>query len=143
MNSMKTTRIMIACALAFPTFAFAALPSLTVHVTNAVPSQGEIEVTLFDSAENFLTKVYLQESGVPDENGRFTANFAGLEEGEYAVVVVHDENGNETYDAGILGFGSEGLGYSNNVRQWFSRPDFEEVKFMIEGETTEITIELH
>jgi uncharacterized protein (DUF2141 family) len=84
----------------------------------------------------------LQESGEPDESGQFTAKFAGLEEGEYAVVV-HDENGNDTYDSGILGFGSEGLGYSKNVRPWFFRPDFEEVKFMIEGETTEITIELN
>jgi len=143
MYLFKLTRLMIACTLALPAFAYAALPSLIVNVTGAVPSVGEIEVTVFDSAEDFMKNVYLQESGVPDENGRFTAKFAGLEEGEYAVVVVHDENGNETYDAGILGFGSEGMGYSNNVRQWFSRPDFEEVKFMIEGDTTEITIELH
>jgi len=143
MNLKKFTRIMSACALALPTLTFAALPTLIVNVTDAVPSVGEIEVTVFDSAENFMTNVYLQESGAPDETGQFTANFAGLEEGEYAVVVVHDENGNEAYDAGILGFGSEGLGYSNNVRQWFSRPDFQEVKFKVEGDTTEIMIELH
>jgi uncharacterized protein (DUF2141 family) len=142
MNHTKISQIFAACTLALPVLAFAELPTLTVNVTHAVPSLGEIEVTLFDSAENFLTTVYLQKSGVPDENGQFTANFSGLEEGEYAVVVVHDENGNETYDAGILGFGSEGLGYSNNVRQWFSRPDFDEAKFMVEGETTEITVEL-
>ena len=143
MNLTRIIQVLTACALTLPLSAFAALPSLTVHVTHAVPSQGEIEVTLFNSAETFLHDIYLQESGTPDENGEFTAKFAGIEEGDYAVVVVHDETGNETYDPGILGFGSEGLGYSNNVRQWFSRPDFDEVKITVEGESTEISIELH
>ena len=143
---MNTRTMFFALAgmiLLVPQIAFSALPSLSVQVTNGIPSQGTIEVTLFNSEETFLQKVYLQDSGAPDENGSFTASFAGLEEGEYAVVVVHDENDNKTYDSGILGFGSEGLGYSNNVRQWFSRPDFSAVKFMVEVETTEISIELN
>jgi len=130
-------------AVMLPSFAHAALPSLEVNVSNALPSEGHIEITLFNSEESFLTKAYLQKSGVPDENGEFTVTFAGLEEGEYAVVVVHDENDNKTYDSGFLGLGSEGLGYSNNVRQWFSRPEYDEVKFSVTGELTEISIELH
>lgn len=143
MTLAKFTRLLTLCTLALPTFAIAALPSLTVHVTNAIPSQGQIEVTLFNSAETFMVEVDLQESGQPDENGEFTATFVSLEEGEYAVVVVHDENDNKTYDSGILGFGSEGLGYSNNVNPWFSRPDFDDVKIRVEGESTEITVELN
>jgi uncharacterized protein (DUF2141 family) len=142
MKTSLISRSFALCALALPLNTLAG-PSLTVHVTDAAPSVGEIEVTLFNSAENFLNHIYLQQSGTPDENGEFTAEFAGIEAGEYAVVVVHDENGNKVYDAGILGFGSEGLGYSNNVRQWLSRPEFDEVKFLIEGDSTEITIALH
>ena len=143
MTLIQFTRLLSICAVTLPGLAMAALPSLTVHVTNAIPSQGQIEVTLFDSAESFMIEVALQESGPPDENGEFTATFAALDEGDYAVVVVHDENDNKTYDAGILGLGSEGLGYSNNVRPWFSRPDFDEVKIRVEGESTEITVELN
>ena len=143
MTLLKFTRLLSICALALPTLAMAALPSLTVNVTNAIPSTGQIEVTLFNSADSFMVEVTLQESGPPDEKGEFTATFASLEEGDYAVVVVHDENDNKSYDAGILGLGGEGLGYSNNVRPWFSRPDFEEVKFRVEGESTEITIEVN
>jgi uncharacterized protein (DUF2141 family) len=143
MKTRKSFKFLVGCVLIVPSLAFGALPALTVNVTNALPPEGTVEITLFNSEETFMKEVHLQESGTPDENGAFSASFANLEEGEYAVVVVHDENGNETYDAGVLGFGSEGLGYSNNVRQWLFRPGFDEIKFSIEGESTEIDIHLH
>lgn len=128
--------------LANPGISAAALPSLTVHVRNALPPTGTVEVTLFNSEESFLKEIHLQQSGIANESGEFTAEFAGLEEGEYAVVVVHDENGNQIYDNGFLGFGAEGLGYSNNAWSWFGRPDFDEVKITIDSEFTEIEITL-
>ena len=109
---------------------------------NALPATGTVEVSLFNSEESFMQEVYIQKSGQVSESGEFTAEFAGLEEGEYAVVAVHDENGNQAYDSGFLGFGKEGLGYSNNVRPWFGRPDFEETKFSVKTERTEIEITL-
>ena len=128
--------------LAYPGISVAALPSLTVHVRNALPPTGTVEVTLFNSEESFLKEIHIQQSGKANENGEFTAEFAGIEEGEYAVVVVHDENGNQIYDAGFLGFGTEGLGYSNNAWSWFGRPDFDEVKITIDSAFTEIEITL-
>jgi uncharacterized protein (DUF2141 family) len=136
-RSLLVTAFLI---LAYPGISDAALPSLTVHVRNALPPTGTVEVTLFNSEESFLKDIYLQQSGKANESGEFTVEFAGLEEGEYAVVVVHDENGNQLYDAGFMGFGSEGLGYSNNAWSWFGRPDFNEVKFIIDSEYTEIEI---
>ena len=129
-------------ALLCPTLALAALPALSVHVSNALPATGTVEVTLFNSADSFMREAYLQQSGEISESGEFTANFAGLEEGEYAVVVVHDENGNEAYDNGFLGIGAEGIGYSNNVRPWFFRPDFDDVKFTVNADSTEIEIRI-
>ncbi len=123
--------------------AVAELASLKVTVTGATTTTGTVEVTLFDSSESFLKKAFLQQSGKADVDGIIIAEFFGLPEGDYAVVVVHDENDNGTYDSGILGFGSEGLGYSNNVRPWLGRPDFDEVKFSIGTEPAEIEISLH
>ena len=126
--------------LACPGTALSALPSITVHVKNALPATGTVEVTLFNSEESFMKEIYLQQSGQVSERGEFTTEFVGIEEGEYAVVVVHDEDGNQAYDSGFLGFGKEGLGYSNNVRPWFGRPDFEETKFSVNTDLTEIEI---
>ncbi len=120
----------------------AELSSLKITVTEATTTTGTIEVTLFDSGESFLKKSFLQQGGKVDENGIFVAEFAGLEEGEYAVVVVHDENDNGAFDSGFLGFGGESLGYSNNVRPFLGRPDFDEVKLSIGPGQTEIEISL-
>lgn len=142
MLKLKSVIVLAALALHYPVVALAALPALTVHVSNALPATGTVEVTLFSSADSFMQQAFLQQSGQANENGEFTAHFAGLEEGEYAVVVVHDENGNEAYDNGFLGLGAEGIGYSNNVRTWFVRPGFDDVKFTVSAGSTEIEIRL-
>jgi uncharacterized protein (DUF2141 family) len=58
------------------------------------------------------------------------------------VVAVHDENDNGAFDSGFLGFGGESLGYSNNVRPFLGRPDFDDVKLSIGPGQTEIEISL-
>jgi uncharacterized protein (DUF2141 family) len=141
MINSKALIILATLALQCPTISLAALPAVSVHISNALPATGTVEVTLFNSAESYMREAYLQQSGEPDESGEFTAEFAGLEEGEYAIVVVHDENGNSAYDNGFLGLGAEGIGYSNNADPWFFRPDFEDVKFTVDAES--IKMEIH
>lgn len=137
----------VACYLAGFTLFFsmpaeAELPSLAVYVTYSLPATGTLEITLFNSEENFMQEVFLQLSGEVKEDGTYSGYFAGLEEGEYALVVVNDENGNDEYDSGFLGFGAEPLGYSNNVRPLLGRPDFDDVKFSIGPGVNEIKISL-
>ncbi|HET6565893.1 MAG TPA: DUF2141 domain-containing protein, partial [Xanthomonadales bacterium] len=116
------------------------LPRLTVNVTG-LSKTGTVEVSLFDSAENFMKKPFYQESGEPDDEGKLQVTFLNVFEGTYGLVVVHDENGNELYDSGFLGFGAEPVGYSNNARPWFTRPDFEAVSFEVQADL-EVTIDM-
>jgi len=129
-------------AMLAPSLAIAQLSGLTIQITNALPATGSVEVTLFNSKESFMKEAYLQQVHAMDENDTFTVTFPGVEEGEYAVVVVHDENGNEKYDAGFLGIGAENLGYSNNVRPLLGRPDFDDIKVTVGPEPKEIEIQL-
>jgi uncharacterized protein (DUF2141 family) len=76
-----------------------------------------------------------------DEEGQFEVEFSGLPDGEYAVVVVHDANDNGKLDSGFLGFGGENYGYSNNVKPWFGRPDFEDAKFTVDQPETVVEID--
>jgi len=117
------------------------MPRLKVTITGLKPSIGTVEVSLFNSEESFMVKPFFQESGVPDENGHLEVRFLNVFEGEYGLVVVHDENANGLYDSGILGFGAEPVAYSNNVRPWLGRPSFEAVKFDVQ-ESMEITISM-
>jgi uncharacterized protein (DUF2141 family) len=108
---------------------------LTVRVVDADPLTGTLEISLFNSAETFLEQPYLQTSGAVNEDGTHQALFGKVPPGEYAVVVVHDENGNGKLDTGFLGFGGESYAYSNDARPLFGRPPFDEVKFAVSADT--------
>ena len=55
--------------------------------------------------------------------------FEDLPYGTYAITILHDENGNLKVDANFLGIPKEGYGFSNNARNLFRAPKFEEAKF--------------
>lgn len=142
MKYTSTARAALFVALLFPAVSWAQLPGITVQVTGLPSAEGTVEVSLFDTAENFLVEPYLQHAGVGDENGNYETRFSALPEGEYAVVVVHDANGNEQLDTGILGFNGEAYGFSNNVRPWFGRPSFDDAKVLLEQEEVVVEIDL-
>lgn len=108
---------------------------VTVRVVDADPVTGTLEISLFNSDETFLKQPYLQTSGAVNEDGTHVARFGKVPPGEYAVVVVHDENGNGKLDKGFLGFGGESYAYSNDAHPLFGRPSFDEVKFAVNGDT--------
>lgn len=140
MKHISVAHFALILAMFNPLTLMAALPGVEVQVKNLSSTDGTVEVSLFHSAESFLTQPYLQQSGKVAEDGSYTTYFASLPEGEYAVVVVHDANDNGQLDLGFLDFGGEDYGYSNNVRPWFGRPDFDEVKFVV-GDT-DVTLEI-
>jgi uncharacterized protein (DUF2141 family) len=132
----------VVCCLAFlPAVAVAELPTLTVTVSGAEPS-GTIEVSLFNSAENFLKQTYEQKPCKPADDGSCSVQFAALEEGDYAVVAVHDANENNKLDNGFLGFGAEPFAYSNGAENpLFGRASFDDARITL-SESTEIEIHL-
>ena len=131
----------------FPIVGQAELLKLTVNITGIDPAEGNLEVSLFDSEEDFLKKPWSQKVGKIAEDGTSTVSFSALPAGEIAVVVVHDANGNNKLDNGFLGFGAESFAYTENPEnaRWyrflFGRPAFEEAVIEI-SESTEITISL-
>ncbi|MBT8047460.1 MAG: DUF2141 domain-containing protein [Xanthomonadales bacterium] len=144
MNLIQRAAIAFFVTLLFyPAVAAAELPGINVRVKNVSVSTGTIEVSLFNSAETFMREPFLQESGPVNENGAFETRFVAIPDGEYAVVVVHDANDNGRLDTGFLGFGSEDYGFSNNVRPWFGRPGFDQVKFTVDrpGITVEVDLD--
>ena len=130
-----------AAAGLIPALCLAETHRLTVNVTGAEPSTGTVEITLFNSAENFHKKAWMQQSGPPNSKGQYSTIFASVPNGDYAVIAVHDANQNQKLDNGFLGFGGEGFGYSNQAWSIFGRPGFEDASFTV-TEATVINIEL-
>lgn len=59
------------------------------------------------------------------EPGTMRFVFSGLNPGQYAVAVYHDENDNGELDANLLGIPSEGYGFSQEAKGSMGPPAFE------------------
>ncbi|KQS05092.1 hypothetical protein ASG11_01815 [Sphingomonas sp. Leaf357] len=59
--------------------------------------------------------------------------FAGLPAGDYALAVIHDENGNNKLDT-MLGIPREGFGFSRNPTITFGPPRFTAARFTLTGD---------
>lgn len=62
-----------------------------------------------------------------------TLRFTDVPPGTYALVVVHDENGNGTIDKNLVGFPKEGIGASNVSK---GRPSWKTAKFEVSQDRT-------
>lgn len=65
----------------------------------------------------------------------------GLVPGQYALLVMHDENGNSRLDS-FAGIPREGVGFSRNPRLRFGPPAFDAVTFQIDSETAHQTVKM-
>jgi len=131
--------LMTGLFISFPVHA--QLATLTVNLQGLEPPTGTVEVTLFNSKEDYMKTPFLQQAS-PVENNTLSVEFAGIVDGDYAIVVVHDENGNDKLDNGFLGFGGEGIGYSNDAAPWWGRPSYEAARFTVGTEDLSVNITL-
>ena len=53
--------------------------------------------------------------------------------GRYAFAFYHDANDNRIFDRDLIGFPSEGYGFSNDVRPGFAVPSFESAAFTVDA----------
>jgi len=121
--------------------------TLEVRVEGIRPTPGEIGVALFDSPKGYPVHIEhaYEEEWVPLQARQKTVTvvFEGVPFGEYAVSVIHDENGNRTLERSRLGFPEEGVGFSNDQRVKLSAPKFSPAKFpLLEGGQKTIVIQL-
>ena len=116
---------------------------LIIQVSGLESGRGAIEYALYDSPENFPTRVgRIVKGEVPAIRSGSTIVIKGLAPGFYAVAIYHDENLNNKFDQGVFGIPLENYGFSNDARGFFSAPDFDDAKFQVRGQRTEISIEL-
>lgn len=109
--------------------------TLEVHVDGIQNRKGEIGVALFNSPKGYPT--HLQHAYVPNwaalQGGEqaMDVTFEGVPFGEYAITVIHDENGNRALEADAYGFPKEGVGFSNDQKVIMSAPSFSASKFSV------------
>jgi uncharacterized protein (DUF2141 family) len=117
--------------------------ALTIVVENIRNSRGVIGALIFNSARGWPegSSTAFRLGNVPARQGSVTLTFSGLPPGEYAVVVLHDENENMKLDRNLFGIPKEQWGMSNNPPVHFSAPPFKQALFALRH-NEQITVQL-
>jgi uncharacterized protein (DUF2141 family) len=116
--------------------------NLTVTVTQVKVLKGKMIISVYNNPKEFphYYKEYKM-IRVPCTSASVTGTFAGLPEGEYAVSVYQDVNEDDRCNTNIIGYPTEGFGFSNNVKARFSAPSFNACKLLLSRDM-EISIAL-
>jgi uncharacterized protein (DUF2141 family) len=125
--------IAVAAAWLLMPLAFADTPQTTVRAefSDVRNAQGAVACLLFNTDEGFpeaVDKAY-RVVRAPISEGRAVCEFQKVTAGTYAVMAMHDENGNGKMDKNLLGIPIEGYTASNNVRHALLPPSFQEASF--------------
>ena len=111
---------------------------LDVAVDHLRSTKGLIRVCLTADPDNFpacVDDANAVTRTLPAGEGRFA--FPALPAGQYALAVIHDENGNGRLDT-FAGIPREGYGFSRNAPVRFGPPRFDAARFTLAGaEVTE------
>lgn len=117
---------------------------LEVKVTGINSDSGPVLLALYNAADGFPNvpdKAYRKLKALPRE-GLAKFVIGNLPEGNYAISVFHDANGNGIIDIGTFGIPKEQYGVSNNVSNIFGPPSFQKAAIKIEKPATNIEIKL-
>jgi uncharacterized protein (DUF2141 family) len=135
--------LLVACTLSMVTLLFAepmenldqGTGSLTVIVSGLSNNKGKVRIAVSDSKQNYDTKGVEPFRRVVSTITNLTAQavFEQLPFGEYAVKVIHDENGNGKLDTNPLGIPKEDYAFSGKPAGWFGPPSWENANFRFGG----------
>jgi uncharacterized protein (DUF2141 family) len=118
---------------------------LEIAVTEIRNEKGDIRVALFQQEDGFPNdhkKAFY--AGTFDIEGiQLNFTIEDLPYGEYALAILHDENGNEKMDFNFLRMPKEGYGVSNNVTRSLGPPKFKDAKFILSSENMQMEIALN
>lgn len=109
---------------------------LSVDVHGVPKSEGKISVAVYNQEEGFLKfeNVFKSDSTAAKQ-GVTSIAIKGLPQGEYALAVFYDENGNDKLDTNWIGIPKEKVAFSNAKMKTFGPPKFKECVFHVSKDT--------
>ncbi len=108
------------------------MANLEIDVQNLRSARGVIRICLTARAQSFpscANDPTAQTRSVPATQRRIRID--GLAPGDYAVAIIHDENGNQRLDK-LMGIPREGFGFSRNPAIRFGPPSFAAARFPLD-----------
>lgn len=116
--------------------------TLTVNVVGGRPAGGQVVVSLFDSEKSYMKAPVAEDRQPLGADGRATVTFGGLQPGDYAVSIFHDEDSDGELDTNFLGIPTEKVGFSNDAKPRMGPAPYEKARLDLAPGATEIIIHL-
>lgn len=107
--------------------------TLIVTVDNVLNNNGHVLVGLH-TEDTFMKAKAIQNAKAEIKDGKISVTFENVKPGNYAVMVLHDENDNERMDMELNGMPKESYGMSNNP-MLYGPPTFADAKFELKEDT--------
>lgn len=107
---------------------------LTIRVDGIRNSNGYIMVGLHDGSSDFPDSEPFMAVEGEAENGSIELVIKDVPAGEYAIALMHDENGNGEFDSTEYGMPLEGYGFSNNPEPQMGPASWSDASFDVEGD---------
>ena len=104
--------------------------SLSVEVQGVKSSIGSIKIAIYNRSQGFLKfEEVFKVDRIAAKEATTTFKIMDLPNGEYAVAIFHDENGNDKLDTNWLGIPKESVAFSNAKIKTFGPPSYRECAF--------------
>lgn len=116
--------------------------TLYVAIEGVRSDRGSVIVSLFAGPKGFPDDVAASVATVSAaiQGGKAAVTFANLPYGEYAVSVLHDEDGDGQMATGLFGAPREGFGFSGYPDYRFGPPEYAQVRLLLVEPHRETTI---
>ncbi len=111
--------------------------NLNIKLNGIEEIKGIIQVAVYNEKETFpeVDRQYrIAYFDVRSKDMKVTID--GLPNGEYAIALYHDVNGDGICNLNLISIPKEPYGFSNNVKPVFSAPTFESTKFALNSDKT-------
>lgn len=106
--------------------------TLTVKITHLQNENGSVEVSLYEKGNHFpCPGKHFKKVRVNIKGNVATCQFSGLKNGDYAIAMYHDENGDKKCNKNMFGVPTEGYAFSNDARPFLSPPKFKSCLFWV------------
>ncbi|MFS4416091.1 DUF2141 domain-containing protein [Maribacter sp. 2307ULW6-5] len=117
--------------------------TVTLTVKGVGSTKGKVSAALYTDQRTWLKfdQVFMATSEAA-EQGTTVLTFTDVPQGNYAIAVFHDQNGNGKLDTNMLGIPKEPVAFSKAKMKMFGPPSFEEASFMVDGDVA-LTIRLN
>ncbi len=115
---------------------------LTITIPNIKNTNGGVHVSVYSSTNKASFTKIGQEYKVLDfkaegVNGKYIIK--NLPEGEYAIAIYHDENGDKKCNTNMIGIPTEGFGFTRLEKIW-SIPKFDDCKLLL---NKDLSVSIH